>query len=108
MRKNRILLSALLIVAVVGLLAPVASADDVGRKLLRGFLNTTTGWVELPYQVIHQSSDDAFRGMTYGFIDGLARGGQRTLYGVWDMVTFPIPPHDKPLMEPETMFGNDL
>lgn len=85
-------------------LTGTANADnDMGDKLGRGAANILTGWVELPYQVITQASDDPYRGVTYGFIDGLSRGAQRTLYGAWDFVTFPIPPYDKPVMDPETL-----
>ena len=85
-------------------LTQVANADnDVGDKLGRGAANILTGWVEIPYQVVTQSSDDPYRGMTYGFIDGISRGVQRTLYGAWDFVTFPFPPYDKPVMDPETL-----
>ena len=90
----------------MGLFTGVAGAEDMGKKLCRGTINTTTGWAELPYQVVHQSSDDPYKGMTYGFMDGLSKGLQRTMYGVWDSVTFMVPPYHEPAMEPETLFGD--
>ncbi len=82
-----------------------AGAEDASQKFTRGALNTTTGWVEFPQQVIHQSSENIYQGATYGALDGLSLGLKRTLYGAWDWATFAIPPYDKPKMEPETVFG---
>ena len=91
----------------VGLIStPMAGADDTAsQKFTRGAINTTTGWTELPLQVANQTSEDPYRGLTYGLIDGISEGTKRTLWGAWDWVTFPIPPYDKPTMEPETVFG---
>ena len=86
-----------------GLIAPAAHAEDSSQKLGRGAVNATTGWMEVPNQMSAQMPDDSYKGMTFGFMDGLSRGIQRTLYGTWDLITFPFPPYDKPTMSPETL-----
>ena len=101
--KRAMVLGTLLAFIAIGLYAGSASADDASGKLMRGALNTTTGWTELPFQVAAQTAQDPYKGMTYGFMDGLATGLKRTLYGAWDLVTFPMPPYDKPVMDPETL-----
>lgn len=88
----------------VSVLTPALYAEEPINKLSRGAINTTTGWTELPLQMANQSSENLYQGMTYGFMDGLSMGLKRTLYGAWDFVTFPVPPYDKPVMDPETVF----
>jgi len=106
MSKSKfVVLGAAAALLFIGILAVPAGADEPGDKFTRGAINTTTGWVELPYQVVTQSKEDPYRGMTYGFMDGLSNGLKRTLYGVWDGLTFLIPPHDQPKMQPETLFS---
>ncbi len=95
----------LALTTMVVLTGTAAADNDMGEKLERGAANILTGWVELPYQVITQASDDPYRGVTYGFFDGISRGVQRTLYGTWDVVSFPFPPYDKPVMDPETLLS---
>ena len=106
MKIKAIALGALLALVSFGISASIAAAAEPPHKLSRGAINMTTGWAELPMQMAHESSDsNIYQGMTYGFMDGLSTGLKRTMYGVWDFVTFPVPPHDHPVMEPETVFG---
>ena len=113
MKTHGIVLGTLRILLTTGLVTGTAFAAshnmesnaDMGDKIKRGALNTTTGWTELPMQVVEESSSqNPYHGMTYGFINGLSTGLKRTLYGAWDFVTFPVPEYDKPVMEPETVF----
>jgi len=106
MRTQRFVYGLLAVVVVLGLFPTIAGAADPGKKLTRGAANTVTGWVELPKEVIQQSSsDNLYVGTTYGLADGLTKGIQRTLYGVWDGVTFLIPPYEKPALKPETLLS---
>lgn len=105
MKTQRFVYGLLVAVMVVGLLPAVASAD-AGAKLSRGAVNTLTGWAELPKQVINRSSsDNPYLGITYGLADGLSNGLHRTLYGAWDSITFLVPPHEKPALQPETLIA---
>ncbi len=107
MKIREMVFATVMALLTVGLLTTaVTAAEDAGKKFTRGAINATTGWAELPYQVATQTSDNPYRGMTYGFMDGVSRGVQRTLYGTWDFLTFMVPPSDKPVMQPETVFGD--
>lgn len=96
--------SILLVLMTFVTFVAAAGAEEAGQKFVRGAVNTTTGWTELPLQISTQMSEDPYRGATYGFADGLSRGLKRTLWGAWDWVTFVIPPYDQPVMEPKTVF----
>jgi len=102
--KRAYLFGPLAVLLAFTLFTLTANATEVSDKFTRGALNTTTGWTELPLQIFQQSSEHPYLGTTYGFMEGLSRGLQRTLYGAWDSVTFLIPPYDKPVMEPATVF----
>lgn len=77
------------------------------RKLLRGFVNVLTGWVELPKR-IHETSEasGAGAGFTFGLARGLGYAFIRTIGGVYEVVTFPFPaPRNyRPVMRPEFIF----
>lgn len=102
----------LLVVAFVVALAPAspafaADAPNAWTKLGRGFVNLTTGWLELPVQTVKGATGESpVVGTFYGFGEGILRGIQRTGLGLVDGLTFPYGPYDKPVMEPHTVFGN--
>lgn len=72
------------------------------NKLGRGALNTATCWLEVPAEVCRVSAD---KGPIAGYTLGLAEGFFTTLLrgatGIFDAVTFLIPPYNRPLMQPE-------
>lgn len=75
-------------------------------KLERGAINTTTGWMELGVQPYHEikGSNQPVVSAFLGFGKGILAGLQRTGYGLSDALSFPLEPHDQPVMEPETLF----
>jgi putative exosortase-associated protein (TIGR04073 family) len=95
-----------MLIAVAGLLAgnlpAQAASDDVvpgmGRKFVRGVVNTLTGVVELPVQTVkgYQSGLSFIKnkplsktvGTVLGFFRGIAHGAGRTGSGVVDVATF--------------------
>jgi len=86
------------VVMSVGLIlssTPVMAGDyagDVGAKFSRGLANTTTGWGEIPKNIVNESRDkNAFVGVTYGTLKGTAHSVGRTAVGVFDLATFFIP-----------------
>ena len=101
------LLAAMAVVLASGTCAfAVEGETGPWGKLERGAINTTTGWMELgvqPYQEI-KGSDQPVVGAFVGFGKGILAGLQRTGYGLSDAVSFPLEPHDRPVMEPETLF----
>jgi len=106
MSKRGIVWGVGLAILVWSLFTATADAEDASQKFARGAINTSTGWVDLPKEMANQVPEDPYRGLTYGFVDGISHGLQRTLYGAWDVATFAIPPYNRPKMEPETPFGN--
>ena len=88
--------------------AAMADEPSPWTKLERGAVNTATGWMELGNQprleIEHgdQPVADAFLGFGKGILAGL----QRTGYGLSDALSFPLEPHDRPAMEPSTLFDS--
>ena len=93
---------------VMSLLCVPAFAEGPMDKLERGAVNTTTGWLELVHQPMLevQHSDQPVLGAFLGFGKGILAGIQRTGYGLSDALSFPLEPHDRPLLEPETLLKN--
>lgn len=92
-----------------GLQLPVApfNTREALAKLVRGLVNVLTGWVEIPKRV-HETSEESGpgTGFTLGMIRGLGYGLTRTLGGLYEMVTFPVPapPGYQPVMRPAYIF----
>lgn len=72
------------------------------NKLGRGAINIATCWEEIPADVFRVSKEkNDFAGYTLGLAEGATTAVIRALTGVFDVVTFILPPYDKPLMQPE-------
>ena len=72
------------------------------NKLGRGVINTVTCLAETPAGIYRVSKDKGeVVGLTLGFVEGLFTSVLRGASGIFDMVTFVIPPYNKPLMKPE-------
>jgi putative exosortase-associated protein (TIGR04073 family) len=76
-----------------------AASDELfsgmGEKLWRGIVNTFTGWIEFPAQIIKGydegflgDEDNKIVGALAGIFDGIGHSAGRTLYGVADIVGF--------------------
>lgn len=101
--KNRLpLLAGLALLCAAAGPAP-AQADTFLNKFGRGILNLTTGWMEVPLQVGAHASGEEEGGIGYGLLNGFNVAFRRTLYGLWDTLTFPFPPYEGPTMDPETL-----
>jgi putative exosortase-associated protein (TIGR04073 family) len=71
-------------------------------KMSTGFVNTTTGFVDVPFKIGEESEkSNPLVGWTLGFGEGFVKGVARTGAGIIDMVTFALPPYDEPLIQPE-------
>ncbi len=86
--------------------APAAAKDqNAGTKLVRGFTNLVGCWLEVPKQIYLVSKEDnLYVGVTYGLVKGIGYGVYRGAAGIFETVTFVIPPYDKILIEPELVF----
>jgi len=72
-------------------------------KLGIGLMNTTTGIVEIPKTMMVVSEKDGIgMGMSVGFLKGMTYMVGRTLLGMVDVVSFPIP--TKPMITPPVVF----
>lgn len=103
--KKRTVLVLFAVLTVTFVLQGAAQADPLA-KLQRGALNTTTGWMELGVQPYHEikNGDQPVVGAFLGFGKGILAGLQRTGYGLSDALSFPLGPHDRPMLDPPTLF----
>jgi putative exosortase-associated protein (TIGR04073 family) len=88
--------------------AGTASADTAADKFGRGLAAMTTGFLELPGNIVVESRrSGAAVGMTYGFAKGLGGIVVRELVGVYEFVTapFPVPAGYEPILSPEYPWG---
>ncbi len=104
-------LTVLILVISIFLISDISYADNFFDKLLRGIINTATGWVEIPKQVIKTSQEESFfKGLTVGLAKGIGRGVTRTAVGLCETTTFiaPFPKEGyKPIMMPEDVFQKE-
>ena len=72
------------------------------NKLLRGGANSLTFIAELPASIWDTIKNKGIlRGCTLGLAEGIFTSFARLGTGLFDLVTFLIPPYDKPLLAPE-------
>lgn len=76
----------------------LAETDKIdGDRLERGAKNVALGWTEIPNSIVNVTKDtnNPFLGITVGLIKGTLNTFARTLSGVVDVVTSPIPQKGK-------------
>lgn len=79
-----------------------------GRKAGRGFAAVTTGFLEIPGNVVAETRrSGAATGMTLGFVKGLGGLVVRHLVGAYEIVTAPfaVPAGYRPILRPEYPWG---
>lgn len=104
-RKKKVMVAVMAGVLIIGF-ATVASAENCFDKLGRGLVNTASGWLEVPNQLVLTSQEyNPFAGVTYGTGKGVGVGIYRTGTGVFDIATFVIPPYDAAYIHPNFIFG---
>jgi len=88
----------------------VCFAQNMLRKLGRGTANVVTSAFEIPKSIQEKFySNGPVAAGTYGLLDGVYKFLVRTVVGVYEIATFPIPfPADyAPIVEPEFLFSPD-
>lgn len=97
----KMMLVLFVISLIIGIAVP-SYAENAGGKLRRGLANFATGWVEIPIAMdkAMKESNPVF-GVIVGAVKGTVKGIARTAAGVYDLVTFPIPPYGKTWISPE-------
>jgi putative exosortase-associated protein (TIGR04073 family) len=94
---------------------PVIKADEpqqqtsygeiVGNKALNAFANMSTGWLEVPKNIINtMNQSNFFYGVFGGFLKGLVNTLGRTGAGLADVLTIPIP--TQPIAYPVYIWDN--
>jgi putative exosortase-associated protein (TIGR04073 family) len=89
-------------------LPSVAPAQDAATKFGRGIAACALGWLELPGNIYDEGTKNGWlMGATAGFGKGIGMTVVRTLIGVWDLVTFPIPAPDEynSILKPDYPWG---
>lgn len=77
------------------------------RKIARGAVNTTLGWVEIPRQMIKENKAKGdIAAVFWGPLKGFAFFVGRTAVGLYEVTTFLIPPY-KPVVTPEFILSDD-
>lgn len=113
-RVRAVLLGVLLGVCLSG--APQAQADEtqvfgrqVSEKFIRGMVNLSTGWVEVPRQIYEVGTNEGWvRGILRGPFDGIGMFFARTVAGAVEVATFPVPlPTYKPMLTPTYAWDSD-
>ena len=90
--------------------AAMADSQTKSKKLIRGTINTITGWVEIPKNIYDTSvEENLLAGTTLGTIKGLGMAIVRTGSGVYEVVTFPfpVPENYDPILYPSYVFSDD-
>ncbi len=66
--------------------------SGVSCKLSQGLANTTTGFIEIPKNIINISHEqNIFVGLTWGLLRGVMETVSRTTVGAAELITSPIP-----------------
>ena len=99
----------LAILLIMIMLSSVVEAQSRRTKLVRGVINLTTGWIEIPKKIYDISvEENKVHGVTKGLVEGIGMAIVRTGVGVYETVTFPFPCPEKyqVILEPEFVLNN--
>ncbi|MGH7254382.1 MAG: exosortase system-associated protein, TIGR04073 family [Nitrospirales bacterium] len=87
-----------------------AAALGMGTKLVRGVVNVTTGWLEMPKQMYRHATLQGWTGgLLIGPFEGLGMSFVRTLAGAYEVLTFPlpVPPRYQTMVTPDYVWEPD-
>lgn len=81
---------------------PANLETQISQKFLRGVINLSTGWMEIPRQVYEVGQNEGWvTGVLRGPFDGIGMFFARTVAGVVEVATFPVPlPTYQPILSP--------
>ena len=106
--RGGVLVGLFMLVAAGQVSAEPMNAGKAFTKLIRGAVNTVTGWVEVPKRVLETTeSSGPASGFTWGLLRGFGHGFIRTAAGLYEVFTFPFPAPAgyASIMEPEYVFS---
>ncbi|MDT8406124.1 MAG: exosortase system-associated protein, TIGR04073 family [Methylococcales bacterium] len=84
-----------------------ASADTAARKFGRGLAAMTTGFLEIPGNIVKETERQGAVGVPIGLVKGVGLLVTRELVGVYEFVSapFPAPAGFRPILQPEYPWG---
>ncbi len=108
MSKRKSLFIILCLILCFSLAFPVLAQDyNPLRKFVRGVVNVSLGFIEIPRQMIKVKQDSGdLAGLFWGSLKGMTFMIGRALVGVYEVSTFLLPPY-LPLVEPEFIFQQE-
>jgi putative exosortase-associated protein (TIGR04073 family) len=69
--------------------------SQFGSKVSQGLANVTTGFIEIPKNIVNISHEqNFFVGITWGLLRGVWEGVNRTVVGAVELISSPIPTTD--------------
>ncbi len=81
----------------------ISYPSKIAGKFVIGMMNTTSGIIEIPKSMIVKSDKEGMAiGIPLGFVSGMTNMLGRTLVGMLDVISFPIP--TKPMITPPVVF----
>lgn len=99
MNKKNLFTACVICSAVLSTGSAYADGHDyisgVGSRFTQGLANTTTGFIELPKNIVNISHEhNIFVGLTWGVLRGVGHAVSRTTVGAVELLTAPIPTSD--------------
>jgi len=80
-----------------------AESSTAAKKLGRGLAGMTTGFLEIPGNIVKETQAKGAIGLPIGLATGLGMTVTRELVGVYEFLTapFPVPAGFRPILTPE-------
>jgi putative exosortase-associated protein (TIGR04073 family) len=89
------------------ILFSVFSQNNPLRKMARGVVNASLGWIEITRQMIKVNEKEGeLAGFFWGSLKGLTFCLGRTILGVYEVSTFLFPPY-RALVKPEFILSEE-
>ena len=107
-KKTAVIIISLIIISLFIIQTTSFAQNNMLRKLGRGCANVVTGAIEVPKAIQETFYDEGpVAAVSWGVVDGLYKFVARTVVGVYEIVTFPIPlpAGYAPIVEPEFLFS---
>jgi putative exosortase-associated protein (TIGR04073 family) len=106
---NKIRMHALAVVAVLAVVtlpnayAHKATSHTSAQKFGRGLAAMTTGFLEIPGNIVKETKAQGAIGFPIGLATGLGMTVTRELVGVYEFISapFPVPAGFQPILQPE-------
>jgi putative exosortase-associated protein (TIGR04073 family) len=79
-----------------------------GKKLGRGVIDMTTSWVDIPLEMERVTREhNPVEGAIIGFIQGTGKAIMRGIVGVYESMSFAVPPYEEPKLPEVDIYKTD-